>query len=236
MSDFAIRSKMFWDILKASDDAQELQGWQKASVRRLVNSHSSTLGVPPQDAYASGLTDLSVLASFLPAPVERDRTAPQIGRRVEFEFWNVEVLPGDEILFAGGVYEVEKVLSRTPSLVLGQVVEREGSAVFEEITQPAAPVCVMFVVFTKPKAEVWLRLRFVDREGETVLSDQVWFSAGCKVGDYCVVTRDRAKAVVSQAVGIEDFAGELGAGVIKLLDDCPFRLRVLAAQKGRMGE
>ena len=60
----AIRSQTLNDLADAAGDVRRLRGWQTASIRRLVGSSSCGVGIAPTDAYASGLTDLPVIATL----------------------------------------------------------------------------------------------------------------------------------------------------------------------------
>jgi hypothetical protein len=222
---------MFEDLRQASDDVRELAGWQKASIRRLVQSGSSGVGIPPTDAYASGLADLPVIATLRPTGLDEGPIASTTEAAVQFEFWNVEVGPGDEVVFEDETYEVESVASRSPSLVLGAVKTQGGSVVLESADAPEEPVAAMCLVTTKPAGNVSFRLEYIDDNNETRLSDAISFAGDCKVGDCRTVTTDGDRCLVASLSGIKEFSGQLGGGVLTIMDDCPFRVRVLAARK-----
>ena len=225
------RRHIFRDLHEVERDFREMSGWQRASIKRLIASDSAGVGLPPTDTYASGLVDLSVCASPLPLELDGGSVVSTVDGGMRFEFWNIDVFPGDEVLFGGDIYEVNRVESRTPSVVLGTIEVESGAVVLSAAAAPEAPVEAMCVISTKPAGVVSFKLQYDDIEGEARLSDTISFPADCKVGDVQPVMREGENAMVSQLSGISDLEGELGGGVVRVTDNCPFRTRVIASRK-----
>ena len=224
------RSQMFSDLKGASKDIQQLHGWQKASIRRMIKAESPGVGLPPTDAYESGLTDLPVIASFVRSSTEEGPVAPTTCATMQFEFWNVEVTPGDEILFGGEVFVVCDITSRSERLVMADVLVQSGETVLEKQQTPDAAVAAMCLVWRKPPDAISLRLNYTDNSDEARVSDEIEFGADCSVGDVVVVRRDGETADVKDVTDVNTFSGELGLGVIKVLDKSPFRSQVTATK------
>ena len=225
------RLQLFRDLHKASCDVRHIKGWQKASIRRLIQSDSPGIGLPPTDAYASGLVDLKVCASTVPSELCDGPIASTTNAATRFEFWNVEVFLGDEVLFDGDAYDVRQIEDRTPSVVLGSVETQSGVVVLEAHDAPEEPVAAMCVVSTKPAGQVSFKLEYTDGNGEANVSDTITFAADCTVGDSQVITTGGEEAVVSSVEDIADFDGDLGGGVLMIMDNCPFRTRVLTERR-----
>lgn len=230
-----IRSQALNDLSDAAGEVRRLRGWPTASVRRLVSSKSDGIGMAPTDVYASGLTDLPVIAKLHPTGEDEGPIASTTRTSMSFEFFNVEVIPGDEIVFEDRVYRVTDALGQTTSLVLGEVSYQSGTVVLDRKAPPEEPVGVRAVVRTKPAAEVSFKVEYADQNGEEVVSDPMLFPGGCSVGDWVTATKDGKPARISEVLSIEEFAGELGAGVLRLSDDCPSRIRVLGVLKSADG-
>lgn len=225
------RSQLFRDLHEASNEIRQIKGWQKASIRRLMYSDSPGVGLPPTDAYASGLVDLRVCASSMPSDLCDGAIATTTNEAVRFEFWNVEVFLGDEILFQDDIYDVRQVEDVTPGVLLGSVETQSGVVVLETGEAPEEPVAAMCVVGTKPAGQVSFKLEYTDDNGEVKVSDAIVFAASCKVGDSEVVTTGGHETVVASIGDIVDFEGDLGGGVLRISDNCPFRTRVLGERQ-----
>ncbi|MBN2209547.1 MAG: hypothetical protein JW759_09660 [Candidatus Coatesbacteria bacterium] len=225
------RAQLFQDLRQANDDVRRIRGWQKASIRRLVQSDSPGVGLPPTDAYASGLVDLKVCASSAPFELSDGPVVPTTDADKRFEFWNIEVFLGDQILFEGDVYDVRLIEDVTPSVALGSVETESDAVVFKSNDAPEESVAAMCVVSTKPAGHVSFKLEYTDDSGEWQVSDTIAFAADCKVGDSQVITTGGEEAVVAFVQDITGFDGDLGDGVLRIVDNCPFRTRVLAGRR-----
>ncbi len=225
------RRQLFHDLQEASCEIRQTRGSQTASIRRLVSSDSPGLGLPPTDAYASGLVDLSVCASSMPSGLCEGAVASITNASSRFEFWNIEVFLGDEILFQGDIYDVRQVEDVTPGVLLGSVEIQSGVVVLKASDAPEEPVGAMCIVGTKPAAGVSFKLEYVDDDDEVKVSDAIEFAASCKVGDSIVVTTDGLEATVASLEDIVDFEGDLGGGILRIYDNCPFRTRVLGERR-----
>ncbi len=225
------RSQLFRDIHQASNEARQIGGWQKASIRRLIQSDSPGIGLPPTDAYSSGLIDLKVCASSVPQELCDGPVASTTNAAMRFEFWNVEVFLGDEVLFDGDAYDVRQIEDRTPSVLLASVETQSGVVVLKANDAPEEPVAAMCIVSTKPAGQVSFKLEYTDGNGEETVSDAITFATDCKVGDSQVITTGGEEAAVASLQDITEFEGELGGGVLRITDNCPFRTRVLAERR-----
>jgi len=225
------RQELFQDLHRASCDVRHIKGWQKASIRRLIESDSPGVGLPPTDAYASGLVDLKVCASTVPSELCDGPIASTTNAAMRFEFWNVEVFLGDEVLFDGDAYDVRQIEDKTPSVLLGSVETQSGVVVLKPNDAPEEPVAAMCVVSTKPAGQVSFKLEYTDENDEANVSDAITFAADCTVGDFQVITSGGEEAVVASVQDIAEFDGELGGGVLRIADNCPFRTRVLAERR-----
>jgi len=225
------RRLMLRDLHEVERDFREMNGWQRASIRRLIVSDSAGVGLPPTDAYASGLVDLEVCASSMPLELEGGPVVPTMDGGMRFEFWNIEVSPGDEVLFGGDTYEVKRIESRTPSVVLGTIEVESGAAILNAAAAPERPVEAMCGISTKPAGEVSFRLQYEDIGGEARVSDAISFPADCNVGDAQSVMIEGEETMITLLCGVSDFEGELGGGVVRITDNCPFRTRVVAHRR-----
>lgn len=225
------RSQLFQDLHEASCDIRHIKGWQKASIRRLIESDSPGVGLPPTDAYASGLIDLKVSAKAVASKLCDGPIASTADAAMRFEFWNVEVFLGDEVLFDGDVYDVRQIEDRTPSVLLGSVETQSGVVVLKASDPPEERVAAMCVVSTKPGGQVSFKLEYTDENGKADVSETITFAADCTVGDSQVIAAGGEEAILCSLEGITDFEGELGGGVLRITDNCPFRTRVLAERR-----
>ena len=225
------RAQLFQDLRQANDDVRRIKGWQKASIRRLIESDSPGVGLPPTDAYASGLVDLKVCAWSAPSELRDGPVVPTTDADKRFEFWNVEVFLGDQILFEGEVYDVRLIEDVTPGVALGSVETESDVAVLKSNDAPEESVAAMCVVSTKPAGQVSFKLEYTDGSGEGQVSDTITFGADCKVGDSQAITTGGEEAVVASVQDITGFDGDLGGGVLRIMDNCPFRTRVLTERR-----
>ncbi|MBN1591691.1 MAG: hypothetical protein JW941_00420 [Candidatus Coatesbacteria bacterium] len=224
---FDERSQLLGDLHTAGEDVRRFKGWQTASIRRLIGSEFEGVGLPPTDAYASGLVDLKVSATYLPENLENGEIVSAGDSPMRFEFWNVEVFMGDEIVFQGATYEVMRIEEVTPRLQLGSIKADGGSAVFDSENSPEEAVGAMCIISTKPAGLTIFKLEYRDENEELKVSDAIEFAEGCSVGEFSIVNSNGSRATITSIENVVEFEGDLGAGIIWVLDECPFRTRAI---------
>ena len=193
---------MFADLKSAHDDLRSVKGLQTASVLRLLPSDSPGVGIPPTENYASGLTDLPVIARLGADGLSCSDTASEGKQTAEFEFWNVQVFLGDQVLFDGERYEVSQVTS-TERVVLAEVFVGSGVVQLSASEAREQPVEAMCLVCVKPASEVSIRLRYVAADDEEVVSDEIVFGADCKVGDLAVLMNQSVTCAVKRISSLD---------------------------------
>jgi len=215
--------------VKKFDELWRLCGSYTASIKRLISSTSGSVGVPPTNLYASGLTDLRAIPGslFTASPRREDTPYPTDVLR-SMEFFNIELTKSDIVTFAGRDYNViETALD-------GGVVkayEISGETFTLSGDGPPAPSCLACGLSVKPSSSITFALAYVDADGVSRTSADIVFGADCKLEDYeSVVTASGVQHSITSVTAVVDAAGTIGSGLLYLSAQLPFQSHVLLAE------
>ena len=211
------------------NDLWKLTGAPTATVKRLISSTSASVGVPPTDLYASGLTGLRVIAkttsSVAPRVRNTDASLPDTPL-LPLTFFNFAPSTSDVIEFRGKSYSPSKLSGTTPQhlyTLSGEALTLAGQA-------PPTPTVLCCGLSIKPETAITLTITFVDQEGQTKTSDIIEIATDAKLQDYYPILVNSALVSIKSVTSATLVSGTVGAGTIYISPGLPFLCHAFLVQ------